>query len=77
MDPLGVECTFQADGSVQVRRVRLEGRWQSVAQGRQWLDAHGRHALVMLPDDQVQELLLRPETLTWTLVPAPPKTRVV
>lgn len=62
-----VDCVFQADGTVQVRRVQLNGRWQHVGQGRQWLDEHGRHLLIMLPDNQPRELLLRAHTLTWEL----------
>ena len=65
-----VECTFQADGRVHVRRVRLEARWQVVEQGRQWVDREGRHVLVRLPGDRVQELLLRADTLTWEVRPA-------
>ena len=64
-----VECTFTADGQVQVRRVKMEGRWHAVGQGRQWQDADGRHVLIMLPADEVQELLLRADSLTWVVRP--------
>ncbi len=67
MQHVGVECRFNSDGSVQVKKVLLNGRWQSVGQGRQWLDENGRHVLIMLPDDQVRELLL-PGTLRWQLL---------
>jgi hypothetical protein len=69
----GVGCTFLADGTVQVQRVEIGGRWQPVGQGRQWLDEAGRHVLVMLPDDQIYELTLRYDILTWEIRPiAPP-----
>jgi len=61
-----VDCTFDADGQVRVRRIRLGRPWQSIAQGRQWLDGDGRHVLVML-DGDVRELVLRTDTLAWEL----------
>lgn len=71
---VGVDCHFNIDGSVQVRRIFFEDRWQPVEQGRQWLDQLGRHVLVMLPAaspnaNQVREILLRCTTLSWELVP--------
>ena len=68
MTTVSVECTFAADGRVQVRRVEVDGRWLTVEQGRQWLDQTGRHVLVMVPGRPVKELVLRPESLTWELV---------
>ncbi len=62
--PVEVDCSFDADGRVRVRRIRLGRPWQPVEQGRQWADADGRHVLIMLPDG-VHELLLRPVTLRW------------
>ncbi len=64
--PIEVDCTFDEDGRVRVRRVRLGRPWQVVEQGRQWADADGRHVLVML-NGVVRELLLRADTLTWEL----------
>ncbi len=64
--PVEVDCTFDEDGRVRVRRIRLGRPWQAVEQGRQWSDADGRHVLIMLPDG-ARELLLRPDTLTWEL----------
>ncbi|HOU41882.1 MAG TPA: hypothetical protein PK829_11505 [Promineifilum sp.] len=64
--PIEVDCTFEADGRVRVRRVRLGRPWQPVEQGRQWADADGRHVLIMLAGG-VRELLLRADTLTWEL----------
>ena len=64
--PIEVDCTFDTDGRVRVRRVRLGRPWQPVEQGRQWADADGRHVLIRLPDG-VHELLLRADTLMWEL----------
>jgi hypothetical protein len=68
MKPIGVACRFAEDGAVQVERVLWYGRWQRVSQGRQWLDANGRHVLIMLPGEVVQELLLQASSLRWWLV---------
>jgi len=64
--PIEVDCTFESDGRVRVRRIRLGRPWQVVEQGRQWADADGRHVLIMLANG-VRELLLRADTLTWEL----------
>lgn len=62
---VSVDCSFADDGSVMVARVRQNGRWRQVGQGRQWVDANGRHALIQLPDQSIHELVLLRETLTW------------
>jgi len=72
--PIEVDCTFEADGRVRVRRVRLGRPWQPVEQGRQWADADGRHVLIMLAGG-VHELLLRADTLTWELRELPGSRR--
>lgn len=61
-----VEAAIREDGRVNVRRIRLDGRWQAVEQGRQWRDDEGRHVLIML-NNRVHELLLSAETLRWEL----------
>lgn len=66
MMPVEVDCTFDANGGVRVRRIRLGRPWQPVEQGRQWADANGRHVLVML-NGIVRELVLRADTLAWEL----------
>jgi hypothetical protein len=68
MKSISVDCTFKADGSVRVRRVEIEGSWWSVGQGRQWLDEYGRHVLIMLPNNQVREIILRADSMTWEMV---------
>ena len=69
---ISVDCLFEPDGQVRVRRIGFDGRWQSVGQGRQWLDGDGRHVLVMLPNKQTAELLLRANSLTWEFRPRRP-----
>lgn len=64
--PVEVDCTFDEDGRVRVRRIRIGRPWQPVEQGRQWVDADGRHVLVML-SGSVRELVLRADTLVWEL----------
>ena len=62
-----VDCVTGAEGSVRVRRVRYEGGWVSVEQGRQWEDETGRHILIMVGGASVWELRLSRNTLRWTL----------
>ncbi len=69
MTPIGVDCVISGDGSVQVNRVRIGQKWQTVEQGRQWQDAAGRHVLIMWASREVREILLRVETLTWEMMP--------
>lgn len=67
---IGVDCQFEVEGTIRVRGIYVDGRWRPVAQGRQWVDHLGRHVLVMLDEDQVREIVLQPETMTWTLLPS-------
>lgn len=73
--PVEVDCRFDEDGRVHVRRVRLGRPWQAVEQGRQWIDDDGRHVLVMLAGG-VRELVLRADTLTWELRELPGARRL-
>lgn len=68
MESVGVDCRFGQDGLVQVKQVQVNGRWLPVGQGRQWRDENGRHVLIMLPGNEVRELVLQPGTLRWWLV---------
>lgn len=70
MEPIAVDCRFETDDSIRVKQIELNGRWQPVEQGRQWLDEDGRHILIMLPGDGVRELMLSRTTLHWELYPA-------
>jgi len=74
MERIGVDCRFEADGRVRVRRIQMGGAWQTVAQGRQWQDESGRHVLVMLAGERIEELLLSAGDLTWRLVTRPRRT---
>ena len=76
MQKVGVDCSFGQDGSVQIKKVLLNGRWLPVGQGRQWADENGRHVLIMLPGDEVRELVLQPGTLRWLLVDKNPRHKV-
>ncbi|MCB9419781.1 MAG: zinc ribbon domain-containing protein [Ardenticatenaceae bacterium] len=68
MKQISVDCTFNTDGSVRVQRVEIEGSWWSVEQGRQWVDENGRHVLIMLPNNQVREIILRADSMAWEMV---------
>ncbi|MEM7116979.1 MAG: hypothetical protein AAF614_31395 [Chloroflexota bacterium] len=70
MTQIGVDCSFTPNGNIRVKRVQLNGRWQMVEQGRQWVDGNGRHVLVMLPGQQAREIILRPDTLVWEMKPS-------
>ncbi len=77
LDPISVDCTFSDDGSVRVRRVQIDNRWLMVEQGRQWLDGNGRHVLIMLPGNQMREILLSHQSLTWVIKPQPAFPQIV
>ena len=64
---IGVDCSFTPNGNIRVKRVQLNGRWQAVEQGRQWVDGNGRHVHIMLPGQQACEIILRPDTLVWEM----------
>lgn len=66
---VAVDCRFAVDGTVDVRQIYLNKKWMAVEQGRQWVDSAGRHVLVKLPGEPVQELWLRSDILTWELQP--------
>ncbi|MDX1662368.1 MAG: hypothetical protein R3272_01165 [Candidatus Promineifilaceae bacterium] len=70
MRDIGVDCLFEEDGTVRVRRIAVRGKWEGVEQGRQWQDEEGRHVLVMRHGATVQEIVLAPETLRWEIKPA-------
>jgi hypothetical protein len=67
MAAIGVDCVFSPDGSVRIRRVQFRGKWKAVSQGRQWLDQHGRHVLIMLSANESREIVFRPDTMAWDL----------
>jgi hypothetical protein len=67
---VGVDCVFNQDGTVTVRRIKVEGDWLPVEQGRQWVNGEGRHVLIKFSEGPVREICLRSDTLTWELRPA-------
>ena len=69
--PVEVDCTFDEDGRVHVRRVRVDDVWLPAEQGRQGEDEFGRFVLVMLAGGPVRQLRLDRETLRWTLTALP------
>jgi hypothetical protein len=64
-----VEATIGRNGRVWIKRVKLNDVWHVVEQGRQWQDEQGRHVLIMVAGDPVQEILLSNTTLRWELRP--------
>ncbi len=68
---VAVEASFKADGAVRPRRFTRGGAWLDVSDvGRQWVEADGRHVLVMAAGQQTFELLLERESLCWRVVRA-------
>lgn len=77
MEPVAVDCQFNEDGTLRVRRIRRHDTWIAISQGRQWQDDDGRHVLIMLDNLNVRELILSARTLRWELAPAQPSDRAV
>ena len=65
---LHVDCSFDKEGTVHIRRIAIEDSWFVVEPGRQWLDEFGRHVLIIIPGGRVLEIVLSPETLIWTII---------
>jgi hypothetical protein len=65
-EPTAVEVHFDTGGAVRPRRFTWEKTWHDVSDvGRQWVDAAGRHILVMVAGRRTFELLLERESLSW------------
>ena len=64
---IGVDCKFAEDGLVRVYRIYMGGSWLAVEQGRQWVDRQGRHVLILMPGDEVNEICLRSDTMSWQI----------
>ena len=62
---LSVDCQISETGVVKVQKIKQGNRWIRVGQGRQWQDKNGRHVLIMLPTEEVWEIIMRPDTLIW------------
>jgi hypothetical protein len=66
---VAVEARFETDGKVRPRRFARGGTWLYVSDvGRQWVEADGRHVLVMAAGQRTFELLLERESLCWRVV---------
>ncbi len=77
-EPTAVEARFETDGAVRPRRFIWTQTWLDVSDvGRQWIDADGRHVLVMTGGRRAFELLLDRENLRWRVVKAPDDVRAV
>ena len=74
---IGVDCRFEQNGRVQVRRIEVGDSWLVVEAGRQWIDEQGRHVLIMVPGGRVFEIILAPQTLTWRVVSSRLKTNIL
>jgi len=75
--PIGVDCSFEKDGYVNVRRISVDDRWLVVDPGRQWVDEQGRHVLIMIPGGRVFEIVLSPNTLNWNLTSSRIKSNII
>jgi len=76
-EPTAVEAHFESDGAVRIRRFTWGQTWLDVSDvGRQWIDADGRHVLVMTGGRHTFELLLERESLSWRVVRAPDRIMV-
>ncbi|MEM7334596.1 MAG: hypothetical protein AAF490_21140 [Chloroflexota bacterium] len=62
---VAIDCQISETGAVKVKKIKQGNRWVAVGQGRQWQDGNGRHVLIMLPTEEVWEIVLRPDTLIW------------
>lgn len=67
MQTVAVDALFKEDGTIRVRRIKVDDVWYGVGQGRQWRDDIGHHVLVMFGDNTVCELVLRTQSLQWEL----------
>jgi hypothetical protein len=73
-EPTAVNIQFEIDGTVRPRRFFWNHAWLDVSDiGRQWIDAKGRHVLVMVDGRYTYELLMERESLSWRVVRAPHK----
>lgn len=74
---IGVDCIFNLDGTVTIRRISEKGEWIPVEQGRQWVDGEGRHVLIMFGGLPAREIWLRSDTLSWELRPAQGQRKIL
>lgn len=68
LEPIEVSARFSTDGEI----IPICFNWQGleypvVSTGRRWQDAKGRHMLVMVPDNEVLELVFISDKMLWYL----------
>jgi hypothetical protein len=68
MQPVEVVARFDVNGRI----IPLSFSWRNnkysvISKGRQWTDPTGQHFMVMVPGEQVFELLFIPKQLRWFL----------
>ena len=68
MIPIKVTARFDEKGEISPESFY----WQSseypvISTGRSWSDEKGRHVLVMIPGDQIFELVFVPAEMIWYL----------
>lgn len=68
MESIEVTARFDLQGKIVPLSFVLQGRTYPVeSTGRRWQDEEGHHILVMVPGDQVFELLYAPQEARWYL----------
>ena len=68
LQPIEVTARFDKDGHLTPLSFTRQGRTYPLdSGGRRWQDDAGQHFLVMVPGEQVFELLFDPATLRWSL----------
>jgi hypothetical protein len=68
LHPVVVEARFDNEGQVTPQRFTWQGREYRVdSLGRRWRDESGMHILIMIPGEQVYELIFAPDETRWYL----------
>lgn len=66
MIPIQVTARFESNGEIQPESFRWQGsEYPVISTGRRWFDEKGCHVLVMVPGDQVVELVFVPAEMVW------------
>jgi hypothetical protein len=69
MEAVEVIARFEADGKIFPTSFTWKGQtYPVISVGRRWTDSDGQHILVMVPGDNVFELLFNPSAGIWQLV---------
>jgi hypothetical protein len=66
MVPIQVTARFEGNGEIMPESFRWQGsEYPVISTGRRWFDEKGHHVLVMIPGDQVFELVFIPSEMAW------------